>query len=303
MRGLRELYEQYKATVAYVEVEDRSSGDRGIGTAFHIGDGIFITARHVVSGKNLLSIGTTFPHYTADPAGRYSRGSDGETYRCTEPFSVTNAATLLPSSSGSEHSPADVAALVVTLPDALPVMRLGGHLDDWMGKDDMMLDRVLVMGYPPVPFVIEPKLLAVSCEVNALIDRRDRHHPHFLISSMARGGFSGGPVVHGEGFVLGFVTESLVQNGNPEQLGFMTVLSVEPIYMLLREHGVMPTVQKEGWDELWDPDRQRLMHVLANASTPEEHARANSELRGAAIAAYSQDVPPFRKRGLTDDER
>jgi hypothetical protein len=76
----------------------------------------------------------------------------------------------------------------------------------------------------------------------------------------------------------------------PEQLGFMTVLTVEPIYMLLREHGVMPALQKEGWCGLWDPDRQRLMLALANASTPEEHARASSELREAAIAAYSQDL-------------
>src|SRR5678816_2688753 len=187
------IRDRYKAAVAYVEVQDRTSSDHGIGTAFHIGGGVFITARHVVDGKNVLSIGTTFPHYTADPAGRYSRGPDGETYRCTEPFSVTNPAILIPI---DEDSPADVAALWVKLPDVLPVMPLGGHLDDWMGQDDMVLDRALVMGYPPVPFVTVPKLLAVSCEVNAVIDRRDTRHPHFLISAMARGGFSGGPMVH-----------------------------------------------------------------------------------------------------------
>jgi hypothetical protein len=46
---------------------------------------------------------------------------------------------------------------------------------------------------------------------------------------MARGGFSGGGVLSECDFVLGIVTMSLVRNNAPEELGYLTVLSVEPI--------------------------------------------------------------------------
>jgi hypothetical protein len=57
-KRFRKLYETYAAGVAYVAVKT-PEGDERIGTAFHIGEGVFITARHVVQGKEIVEIATT----------------------------------------------------------------------------------------------------------------------------------------------------------------------------------------------------------------------------------------------------
>jgi hypothetical protein len=55
---LRRVYDYYAAGVGYVSVKD-SAGDEHIGTCFHIGEGVFITARHVVEERIIKRIGTT----------------------------------------------------------------------------------------------------------------------------------------------------------------------------------------------------------------------------------------------------
>jgi len=95
------------------------------------------------------------------------------------------------------------------------------------------------MGFPPIPFSREPILVATIGEVNACVKRYDHTFDHYIVSSMARGGFSGGPVivhfnehldVHVGTMALGLVTESLGKNGEPAELGYMTVLTAEPIH-------------------------------------------------------------------------
>lgn len=54
----REFFERYRGSVAYVEVEG-ADGDRRIGSAFHVGDGVFVTARHVMDGGRVVGVGTT----------------------------------------------------------------------------------------------------------------------------------------------------------------------------------------------------------------------------------------------------
>jgi hypothetical protein len=57
-RRARDLYYKYRAAVAYVAVET-PPGDQRIGSAFHVGEGIWVTARHVVEGNRVLAVGTT----------------------------------------------------------------------------------------------------------------------------------------------------------------------------------------------------------------------------------------------------
>jgi S1-C subfamily serine protease len=58
----RELFQKYGAAVAYVEVES-TTGERGLGSAFHVGEGVFVTARHVVDGRRIVAVGTTETAY------------------------------------------------------------------------------------------------------------------------------------------------------------------------------------------------------------------------------------------------
>ena len=42
----RRLIQKYSNAIAYIDVE-KKDGTRGIGSCFHVGEGVFVTARHV----------------------------------------------------------------------------------------------------------------------------------------------------------------------------------------------------------------------------------------------------------------
>ncbi|HEV3165301.1 MAG TPA: serine protease [Isosphaeraceae bacterium] len=244
----RELYERYAPSLAYIEVES-ADGVR-IGSAFHVGEGVFVTARHVVARSKLIRLANTTDQHVADPEGNGTINGKPGTFR------------LIPAGEGQVVSgphfhpdPAiDVAAVVVKGLEVPPI-RLGSHLDDMLNDEAFLLRSVLIMGYPPVPFSREPLLIAARAEVNAVVDKYTGGHPHFVISAMPRGGFSGGVCLIEWNFALGVITESLITQGQATELGFMAVLTVEPIFECLSHNRILPSYQKEGWDGLWDKDR------------------------------------------------
>lgn len=242
----RELFDRYAPAVAYVAVQ-KASGDRAIGSAFHVGNGVFITARHVVEASTILEVGTTVGRYVPDPQGLVHFHDRDGTFR-----SIPPGTGVLRSGPFFHSDPAvDVAAFVL---DGLepPVVPLGSHLDDWLEDEAFVLAPVVVLGYPPIPFSRRPVLVTARAEVNAVIDPYSGQHPLFVVSAMARGGFSGGLCVVGWDFALGVITESLVRDNEPTGLGFMAVLTIEPIFTCLAHHGVLPDEQKGGWDGFWD---------------------------------------------------
>jgi S1-C subfamily serine protease len=218
----RKLYEEYASGVAYVAVED-AAGAQSIGTAFHVGEGVFVTARHVVDGKAILSVATT--ERSIQTVKVLEGARQIETTRWPGKGKMVRGPFLHPDEN------IDVAALVVEGINA-PVIQLGGHLDDWLGTE-LVLRPVLVLGYPPIPFSKEPILVAATGEVNAIVDKYTGGHPHFVLSTMARGGFSGGLALTDFGCALGVITESLGLADQPPELGYLSVLTVEPIYVCL----------------------------------------------------------------------
>jgi S1-C subfamily serine protease len=260
MTKFRHLFETYASAVAYVSVESRD-GTQSIGTAFHVGEGVFVTARHVVENKTIRSVATTqgTMRPLKSPEGAYEAVHHAGTGR------VTRGPFLHP------NSDVDVAALVVDGIDA-PIIPLGGHLDDWLGTE-LVLCPVLVLGYPPIPFSREPLLVAATGEVNAIVDKYTGGHPQFVLSTMARGGFSGGLALTDFGCALGVITESLGQAGQPAELGYFSVLTVEPIYVCLAHHGIMPKAMHKEWGEgdsdksLWKSQASQPAHQQATGGT------------------------------------
>lgn len=53
--------------------------------------------------------------------------------------------------------------------------------------------------------------------------------------------------------------QSLLADGKPPELGFLTVLSVEPIYVCLSEHRLLPACQSEEWGGFWNVDTTHFM--------------------------------------------
>ncbi|HHY0422876.1 TPA: trypsin-like peptidase domain-containing protein [Vibrio parahaemolyticus] len=242
----RELFKKYAAAVVYVNVE-LPNGDQSIGTAFHVGSGVFITARHVVDGTKILEVANTTDYYVPDESGNMTiHGKEG-TYRSisSSKGKVVGEPYFHPDES------VDIAALIIEGIEC-PVIPLGSHLDDWMNDEEFSLAQVVIMGYPPVPFSKGPTLISSRAEVNAVIDKYTGGHPHFIVSSIARGGFSGGPCLIEWNFALGVVTESLVESDGSPESGYMAVISIEPVYVCLSHHGIFPKEQAEGWDGFWD---------------------------------------------------
>jgi hypothetical protein len=134
----------------------------------------------------------------------------------------------------------------------------------------------------------QPILIGARAEVNAQVDLYDTDHVHFILSSMPRGGFSGGVAVSEYGFALGVVTRSLTSNYSPVEMGFMTVVGVEPIYDCLAEHLLLPDVQAEGWDEFWNSSRLAFYNL-----------KASSNMGGFLLAASLEIFDDGKKQAIT----
>jgi hypothetical protein len=228
MKNPTALLREYSSAVGYCCVRD-AVGDENIGTCFHVGEWVLLTARHVVEDKTIMHIG--FGDSPFEP-----------------PRSVLKGPLYHP------NPKVDVAAFVVSGMEQIPAVQLGMHLDDWIADQSFLLLDVVVMGYPPIPQSQGPVLVATRGETNAVVDKYTGPHPHFVISCVARGGFSGAPclICDWDGAALGLVTESLAINEQPAELGYMAVISVEPLLECLHRHDILPKMQKEGWDGLWD---------------------------------------------------
>jgi hypothetical protein len=263
----QELFRKYSPGMAYVAVQ-AFDGSHSIGSAFHIGEGVFITARHVVENKQVLEVRPTSPVYL--PISRVLKvpGVPPEQVQAEyvkflgeEPQSpVYNHSLSLVSEPVFHHDHrVDVGAFRVELPESgLPYLPLGSHLDDWFHDIQFVLSEAIVMGYPPIPMTTAPYLVAARAEVNSVIHTWLHKHCRFILSSTPRGGFSGGVAISESDFVLGVVTESLVINDTPSELGFLNVLSVEPIFECLGKNKMLPACQRGRWEDFWSTDTVHL---------------------------------------------
>lgn len=251
----REIFKDYAAALAYVEVES-PDGDLGIGTAFHVGEGVFVTARHVVEGKKIVEVGST-EALDVKLTGTESANAtsflhvDGESIPVHR---VDNGAMQI-KSGPYFHSDTrvDVAIFQVHFIDSrTPVIPLGSYLDDWLGASDFILTEAVILGYPPIPMTRAPALVGARAEVSAQVDLYDTPHVHFVLSATARGGFSGGVAFSEYGFALGMVTRSLLVGDGAIESGYMAVLAVEPIYECLAWYRMLPDCQAENWDGFWN---------------------------------------------------
>lgn len=237
----KELYAEYSAAVLPVVVKDEN-GDPGIGSAFHVGSGSFVTARHVVEGMTDCCVEVdSFRHDRPLHAAPHD-----------EEYDRFELAALQP----CFHPDNDIDVAVFSIPSLsdLPRIPLGGHLDDWINDDQFVLNEVLVLGFPPIPLAKSNILVAARSQINAVVDLTVVKHVHFIVSTMARGGFSGGVVLSEWGVAMGMVTSSLLKSDKPEELGYMTVLSIEPILECLGKHGLLSPEDAKLWDCLFGPN-------------------------------------------------
>jgi hypothetical protein len=255
----RQLFATHADAVAYIDV-GLPNGDRSIGSAFHVGEGVFVTARHVVENNDILEVKITEPlsvsadehlkhRFGRDPTeaeieqenALYTRNGEVPRFRYyQEPLHVSEG-PYFPS-----DADLDVAVFRVdNLHPACGFVRLGVHFDDWIPRAQWQMSEAIVLGYPPIPMVSEPVLIPARVEIHAFVQPRHSRYMHFILSAVPRGGFSGGVAILESGDALGLVTSSFVEGGKPTEVGFFAVLSIEGIVNCLAKHGLYVTTQRQ----------------------------------------------------------
>lgn len=226
---MQSLYHQCRRSIAYVVVET-SNGSQSIGTAFHIGQGFFVTAKHVVECNKIIEVAITQPYnkvvnYHAAPL------SEDERPRVLK---VELNPVL------AENEADDVAVFRVEQYEELPSIELSSIHDMHQSEDLLLLSNVLCIGYPPIPLTVHPFQVAVDAKVSALITIRGSKYLSYVVSATARGGFSGGPIINDDGKAIGLVTDSLVRDSNAVETGFMACLSISAAAELALKCGWAP---------------------------------------------------------------
>ena len=212
----RDLYDKFAPGVAYVAVED-SNECPGIGTCFHIGENVFITARHAVEGRKITKLATTNAGVKGSYGNYVTSFTAGEAGQISAPLYHAN-----------ENY--DLAALRVSgLPaPQIPFLPI---VDDRF-ENKLIMRPVVIMGFPPLPGSSHPVLVSAKCEVNATFVTYFDQQRVYVVSCLARGGFSGGPALTPPHHCLGVITRAVLKDPLPEELGFMAV--VGPIHYRAR---------------------------------------------------------------------
>lgn len=241
--NLQEICRMYTHSIFAVSGVARS-GDCRIGSAFHVGGGFCVTARHVWEGMREHRVST-------DQDLEWERGGwskfEGPWYHPDETI--------------------DVAIFRILAFDDGPLkflreIPLTAFFDRWI--PDFWLEEVVVLGFPPIPLSSRAHLVAVKGEINAVITPLPRagrrQHAHFILSHSARGGFSGGPCLVARGIygsTLGVVTEALKVDSRPDEQEFATVQSAEPIYATIAHHDLAVPHLPTNWRALLDRSARR----------------------------------------------
>jgi hypothetical protein len=230
----RKLFDMFAPGVGYVSVE-KSDGEQGIGSCFHIGENVFVTARHVVEGVKIRTIATTDVGIKWSAQGATVTHPGGEASRIDGPYFHPDERY-------------DLAVLRVTgmHPPQIPLFPC---LEDPF-DNRLLMKAVIVMGFPPIPGSKKPTLVCARGEISATFVNYFDNQQIYIVSTLARGGFSGGPAITEPNHSLGVITRSFGNESIPAELGFMALVGPLPILEMLDANKMMPGYLR---NELWNP--------------------------------------------------
>jgi hypothetical protein len=278
---MRDVYLKAKGAIAYVVVE-KWNGDESIGTAFHIGDGFFITAKHVLEGNRVKEVSITQPLVAS--TGYHANHLSEETRPRT--LNIVGGPWIA-------DGDVDVAVIRVEAAESIPTIKLSSDHDIYQSEDILLLSPVICIGYPPIPHARHPFQVVVDGRINALVRVRGGTYLTYVISATSRGGFSGGPVIDEAGLAIGLVTESLDKDNQPVENGFLACLSISAAASLALSSGWSPD------DSVFYKDIETLAWVkLALPKT----ARLNPHTYDASIYVYDDDRDVFVSFSSQDPE-
>lgn len=199
-----------------------ANGDEDIGTAYYIGNSMFVTAAHCVNGLKTMNLLLDNEYSISLKEVWFANDEDPTLY--------------------------DIAVIIADGEVDIPSLRF---------DEVAVLDPVIVMGYPPVPGMF-PIQTTETATVGALIPHQksaigevvspSRNYisklDYFIINARVKGGNSGGPVINQWGKVIGTVVETPFDSqggalsGRYDIMGYGLCLPSKYVTQLIDNHCV-----------------------------------------------------------------
>ena len=199
-----------------------ANGDEDIGSAYYIGDNMFVTAAHCVNGLKTMNLLLDDRCPIGLKEVWFANDVDPQLY--------------------------DVAIIVTDDEIDIPTLRF---------DEAVVLDPVVVMGYPPIPGMF-PIQTTETATVGALIPHQksaigevvspSKNYisklDYFIINARVKGGNSGGPVINQCGKVIGTVVETPFDSqggalsGRYDIMGYGLCLPSKYVSQLINDHYV-----------------------------------------------------------------
>jgi len=250
---LRFLCYRFIPSIVKIETVD-TNNDTGIGTGFHVGGGYIATARHVAD-----ELKSVIPHHFIGSASYDAANHEGElaldvldVYRPAD--SMIDLAVIKTDWNSDHYMKKMNGFYEGKTVKNYEHLTLANMYDEDFPETAILLSQVLILGFPPIPqssdsYVVAVRadisavtnvVVAVKAEVNAVVAKYNKPHSHLVLSSTARGGLSGAPVIDLKGEVIGICTESLNRNNQIVETGFQAAISVDPLNRLLADNAIFP---------------------------------------------------------------
>lgn len=239
------LYREIKNQMVVLEARDENQ-DITCGTAFHIGDGLLVTARHNIQNQYALK---TQDDQSISIVAEFACSEEDRDIAVIktdfEPKLLTDESQTVEDSASSEDG---APTNFVPIFDYFAYSKLA---------ELYFLDDVFVFGFPPIPKTTRAELVAVRAQVNAFVKTNHGRDGVFILSSTARGGFSGGPVIDRGRNLIGICIESLRRGESAVENGFTAAICLDPLLDILSENELYPA-QNDAQIKDWPRLKQRL---------------------------------------------
>lgn len=229
--GLVFIFEKFKDSVIPIEGV-KSNGDHDIGTAFYIGENMFVTAAHCVTELEKIRLLINDSPIRLNEVW-LSAKDNPDIY--------------------------DIAIIVAQAPDLRPFQL----------SNPNVLDNILLMGYPPIPGmnpILISEKASISTDLQRLIQKTAKGQivsenamsymspmDYFIINARVKGGNSGSPVVNEYGKVVGMVFEipfdskGCSEGGRYDIMGFGICFPSKYIHELQNTHITIALKEYQGY--------------------------------------------------------
>ena len=227
--GFFSIYDSFKKSVVPI-VGEKANKDPDIGTAYYIGDNLFVTAAHCITGLKRFNLLIENKPITLEEVW-FADGIDPDIYD-------------------------------------LAIVKAGENvnLPPFMLDESSVLDSVLAMGYPPIPgidAVLVSEKASISTDLQQLMTKTSTGQvvavktsymskmEYFIINARVKGGNSGGPVINKIGKVVGTIFQLPMDSqggsagGRYDIMGFGVCFPSKYTNLLINNH-IVKAVQQDG---------------------------------------------------------